>query len=94
MEEYELITDKLAEVRDNLFDESNYISDEGYDLMPSYVASPYEVLCGMEQKIIRQQKEVEDWKELFHLLYSDHITLENFQTEEWRIKANKMGLDV
>lgn len=93
MEEYELITDKLAEVRDNLFDESDFVSNDGYDLLSSYVGSPYEVLCGMEQKILRQQKELDNWKELFYLLYNDHIKLENYQTEEWKIKAKKMGLN-
>lgn len=94
MDKYELITDKLVDVRDNLFDETDFISDEGYDLLPSYAGSPYEVLCGMEQKIIRQKKELEDWRELFYLLYNDHIRLENFQTEEWKTKAKKMGVDI
>lgn len=60
--EKELIESKLAYIRDNIFDESDFISDDGCDLLSSYVGSPYEVLCGMEQKIIRQQKENEQIK--------------------------------
>ena len=58
--EQELIENKIAKIRDNLFDEYDYLSDEGYDLLPSYAGSPYEVLCGIEQKIIRQQKDIKN----------------------------------
>lgn len=61
-DEKELIEEKLAFVRDNIFDESDFVSDEGYDLTPNYVAYPYEVILGMEQKILRQQKEIKDLK--------------------------------
>ena len=53
--EEELIEHKLAYVRNHIFDESDFVSDDGCDLTASYVGSPYEVLCGMEQKILRQQ---------------------------------------
>ena len=42
----------------------------------------------------KQQKEIEDWKELFFLLKSDFEKLENFQTYDWKIKARQMDLEV
>jgi hypothetical protein len=42
--------------------------------------------------IEKQQKELEDWKELFFLLKKDHDLLENFQTDEWIVKAKEMGV--
>lgn len=35
---------------------------------------------------------LEDWKELFFLLKDDYSLLENFQTNEWLVKARKMGI--
>lgn len=60
--ELDRIQDKLAYIRDHVFDESDFISDEGYDLLGAYVGSPFEVLCGMEQKILRLQNEVASLK--------------------------------
>lgn len=48
----------------------------------------------LEVEDARMKKEVEDWKELFYLLKKDHELLENFQTEEWIIKAKKMGIEL
>lgn len=56
--ELDIIQNKLAYIRDNVFDKTDFTSDEGYDLLGSYVGSPYEVLCGMERKILRLQNEV------------------------------------
>lgn len=58
-DEFELIMEKLAYIRENLLDESDFISDDGYDLLSSCVGSAYEVLCVMESKIIRQKEEIE-----------------------------------
>ncbi|MNW14450.1 hypothetical protein D3C71_2126770 [compost metagenome] len=44
--------------------------------------------------IEQQQQEIEDWKELFFLLKKDHETLENFQTNDWMVKAREMGIDI
>jgi hypothetical protein len=59
-EEYELITNKIAYIRDEIFDDTDFISDDGFDLTSNYAGSPYEVLCGMETKILRQREEIED----------------------------------
>jgi small-conductance mechanosensitive channel len=42
----------------------------------------------------RLREEKEHWKELFFLLKSDHEKLENFQTNEWMVKAREMGIDI
>lgn len=57
--ENDLIIEKLAGIRDDLFEDSDFVSNEGYDLTGSYVGSPYEVLCGAEEKLIRQKKEIQ-----------------------------------
>jgi hypothetical protein len=62
--EEDMIVDKLADIRENLFDETDFISDDGWDMLPSYVGSPYEVLCGMETKIKRQQLIVEAYERM------------------------------
>lgn len=54
--ENELIEDKIAYIRDNLFEEEDYISTEGYDLVGAYAGSAYEVICGIQDKIVRQQE--------------------------------------
>ena len=58
-DEHELIINKLANIRDELFDKSDNTFD-GHDMIPAYVSDPYEVLLGIERKIIRQKREVED----------------------------------
>lgn len=68
-DEQDLIMDKLAYIRDNLFDESDTIDDEGYDLVGCYVGSPYEVLCGIETKLVRQQKKLDSIRELYPELF-------------------------
>lgn len=40
------------------------------------------------------KEELKEWKELFLLLKSDHELLENFQTQEWKEKARKMGIQL
>jgi hypothetical protein len=40
------------------------------------------------------EKDLEDWKELFHLLKSDHFLDATNQTGEWEIKAKAMGLSL
>jgi hypothetical protein len=42
----------------------------------------------------RLGEEKDNWKELFFLLKSDYEKLENFQTNEWMVKAREMGIDV
>jgi hypothetical protein len=44
--------------------------------------------------IFTLKREIEQWKELFFLLKSDHELLENWQTNEWMKKAREMGIDV
>jgi endonuclease I len=44
--------------------------------------------------IFTLKHQIEQWKELFFLLKSDHELLENWQTNEWMVKARKMGIDV
>ncbi len=39
-------------------------------------------------------KLVGQWEELFYLLKRDHELLENFQTNEWMVRAREMGIDV
>jgi hypothetical protein len=38
--------------------------------------------------------QIEQWKELFFLLKSDHELLENWQTNQWMVKAREMGINV
>lgn len=44
--------------------------------------------------IVTLKREIEEWKELFFLLKSDHELNENFQSNEWMLKARRMGIDV
>lgn len=44
--------------------------------------------------IITLKSQIEEWKELFFLLKSDHELNENFQKNEWMVKARRMGIDV
>jgi hypothetical protein len=68
-EEYELIIDKLADIRD-LFDESD-MDAEGHG-MEDMIADPYAVACYTENKMKRlikkvdeQQEELNKWREEF-----------------------------
>jgi hypothetical protein len=68
-EEYELITQKLADIR-NLFDESD-MEAEGHG-MEDMIADSYAVACYTENKMKRlinkideQQKELNQWREEF-----------------------------
>jgi hypothetical protein len=70
--EKELIEDKLAFIRDDVFDETDFISDDGHDLLSGYVGSPYEVLCGMEQKIYRLMK-INDVIKGYNAIYLNEI---------------------
>lgn len=40
------------------------------------------------------KRQIEDWKELFYLIKSDHEKNENWQTNDWMVKAREMGIDV
>jgi hypothetical protein len=44
--------------------------------------------------IITLKHQIEEWKELFFLLKSDHELQENWQTNEWMSKARQLGIDV
>ncbi|MEK4025360.1 hypothetical protein [Sporosarcina sp. FSL W7-1283] len=46
------------------------------------------------EKYEKIKTEIEDWKELFYLLKSDHSLLENFQTNEWMTKARNMNIEI
>jgi hypothetical protein len=68
-EEYELIIQKLADIRD-LFDESD-MEAEGHG-MEDMIADPYAVACYAENKMKRlikkvkeQQTELNQWREEF-----------------------------
>ena len=37
---------------------------------------------------------VEQWEELFFSLKRDHELLENYQTNEWKVRAGEMGVDI
>ena len=41
-------------------------------------------------EVIASELKLEEWKEMFYLLKSDHEKLENFQTEEWKEKYRKL----
>lgn len=40
------------------------------------------------------KKQLDDWIELFYLLKNDYDLLENFQTNDWMVKAREMGINI
>lgn len=55
-EEYDLIINKLASIRDNYFNEED-MKAEGHG-MEDAVADPYAVICYIENKLRRQQEQI------------------------------------
>lgn len=80
--EKELMEDKLAYIRDNLFDENDYGSDEGHNLVGAYAGSAYEVVCGVERKLKRQQQEIAELKEILNKRPTKTMTIMEHIREE------------
>lgn len=56
-EDYELLCDMLARIRDS-FSEEDFIDDEGCNRLSGCVASPVEVLAVMEMKMKRLEEKL------------------------------------
>lgn len=72
--------------------------DEAIDKDYNWELMALEETADLQKYLVRRikelEKEKEQWKELFYLLKSDHELLENWQTNEWMVKARELGIDV
>lgn len=44
--------------------------------------------------LIDQANQIDDWQQLFYLLYKDFCSLENWRTDEWEAKAKEMSIEL